>query len=82
MELFISTFLKIFFIMTPFFVLSVFLTMTSDVTIKEKRALAIKVTISVIITSLILVFFGKHIFSVFVKHKPDTCKTNKPKQKR
>lgn len=65
MELFISTFLKIFFIMTPFFVLSVFLTMTSDVTIKEKRALAIKVTISVIITSLILVFFGKHIFSVF-----------------
>lgn len=65
MELFISTFLKIFFIMTPFFVLSVFLTMTGDVSIKEKRALAIKVTISVIITSLILVFFGKHIFSVF-----------------
>lgn len=65
MDLFISTFLKMFFIMTPFFVLSVFLTVTNESTIKEKRALAIKVTISVIIMSLVLVFFGKHIFSVF-----------------
>ena len=65
MEIFISTFLKMFFIMTPFFVLSVFLTLTQDATPKEKKALAIKVTISVIIASLILLFFGKHIFSVF-----------------
>ncbi len=65
MELFISTFLKMFFIMTPFFVLSVFLTVTHDVTSKERKALAIKVTISVIVTSLILLFFGKHIFEVF-----------------
>ena len=65
MDIFISTFLKMFFIMTPFFVLSVFLTLTQDATPKEKKALAIKVTISVIIASLILLFFGKHIFSVF-----------------
>ena len=65
MDIFISTFLKMFFIMTPFFVLSVFLTLTQDATPKEKKALAIKVTISVIISSLILLFFGKHIFSVF-----------------
>ncbi len=65
MELFISTFLKMFFIMTPFFVLSVFLTVTHDATSKERKALAIKVTISVIVTSLILLFFGKHIFEVF-----------------
>ena len=65
MDIFISTFLKMFFIMTPFFVLSVFLTVTHDATLKEKKALAIKVTISVIIASLILLFFGKHIFSVF-----------------
>ena len=65
MEIFISTFLKMFFIMTPFFVLSVFLTLTQDATPKEKKALAIKVTVSVIIASLILLFFGKHIFSVF-----------------
>lgn len=65
MEIFISTFLKMFFIMTPFFVLSVFLTVTNEASSLEKRSLAIKVTISVIIISLILLFFGKHIFSIF-----------------
>ena len=65
MEQFLSIFLKMFFIMTPFFVLSVFLTVTNEATIKQKKALAIKVTISVTIMSLILVFFGKHIFEVF-----------------
>ncbi|WP_428022999.1 MarC family protein [Arcobacter sp.] len=65
MDLFIATFLKIFFIITPFFVLSVFLTVTHDATSKEKKALAIRVTISVIIISLVLLFFGKHIFAVF-----------------
>ena len=65
MDIFIATFLKMFFIMTPFFVLSVFLTMTQDAVQKEKNSLAIKVTISVIVTCLILLFFGKHIFEVF-----------------
>ena len=65
MDIFISTFLKMFFIMTPFFFFFVFLTLTQDATPKEKKALAIKVTVSVIIASLILLFFGKHIFSVF-----------------
>ena len=65
MEVFISTFLKIFFIMTPFFVLSVFLTVTNEASAEEKKSLAIKVTISVIIMSLILLFFGKNIFSIF-----------------
>ena len=65
MELFISSFLKIFFIMTPFFVLSVFLTVTQEATIKERKALALKVTISVVVVSLIILFFGKHIFTVF-----------------
>ena len=65
MEIFISTFLKMFFIMTPFFVLSVFLTVTHDATAKERKRLAIKVTTSVIIVSLVLLFFGNHIFDVF-----------------
>lgn len=65
MDIFIATFLKMFFIMTPFFVLSVFLTVTHDATAKEKKSLAIKVTISVVIMSLVLLFFGKHIFAVF-----------------
>src|SRR5574344_880952 len=65
MDFFIATFLKMFFIMTPFFVLSVFLTITSEATINEKRKLAIKVTLSVIVIALILLFFGQHIFKVF-----------------
>ncbi len=65
MDLFVATFLKMFFIMTPFFVLSVFLTVTNEAKVNEKKTLAIKVTISVIVLSLILLFFGTHIFSVF-----------------
>ncbi len=65
MDLFISTFLKMFFIMTPFFVLSVFLTVTNEATIKQRKALSIKVTISVVIASMILLFFGKNLFSIF-----------------
>ncbi|MDY0116313.1 MAG: MarC family protein [Sulfurimonadaceae bacterium] len=51
--------------MTPFFVLSVFLTVTQEVSIAERKALALKVTISVAIISMILLFFGKHIFAIF-----------------
>jgi multiple antibiotic resistance protein len=51
--------------MTPFFVLSVFLTMTQEVQKKDKNSLAIKVTIAVVISSLVLLFFGKYIFAVF-----------------
>lgn len=65
MEFFISTFLKMFFIMTPFFVLTVFLTVTNDATDDEKKKLAIKVTISVIIIALVILYFGQFIFNIF-----------------
>ncbi|NLK66945.1 MAG: MarC family protein [Campylobacteraceae bacterium] len=65
MEFFISTFVKMFFIMTPFFVLSVFMSLTEHATEKERKALAIKVTRAIIIICLVILFFGKHIFAVF-----------------
>lgn len=65
MDFFISTFIKMFFIMTPFFVLSVFITITNEATLNEKRKLAVKVTLSVVVISLVLLFFGQHIFKVF-----------------
>ncbi|TLS95223.1 MarC family protein [Aliarcobacter cibarius] len=61
MDFFISTFIKMFFIMTPFFVLSVFLTITNEATLHDKRKLAIKVTFSVMVIALVLLFFGQHI---------------------
>ncbi len=65
MDFFIATFLKMFFVMTPFFVLSVFLTVTHEASLQEKRHLAIRVTFSVIIISLILMYFGRYIFAIF-----------------
>ena len=65
MDLFISSFLKIYFMMAPFFVLTVFITVTKDASTAEKRLLAIKVTLSVIVMSLVFMFFGKNIFAVF-----------------
>ena len=65
MDIFVATFLKMFFMMTPFFVLSVFLTVTNEATSVERKALAIKVTFSVIVMSLVLLFFGQHIFDIF-----------------
>jgi multiple antibiotic resistance protein len=41
------------------------LTITNDATIIEKRKLAIKVTLSVVVISLVLLFFGEYIFKVF-----------------
>ncbi len=55
----------LFFIFTPFFVLSMFLTYTLDFTRKERIYLVIKTTIAVEIICLILIFGGKTIFSLF-----------------
>ncbi|MDT8428279.1 MAG: MarC family protein [Pseudomonadales bacterium] len=65
MDYFIATFLKMYFVMTPFFVLSVFLTVTNDAPTVERKQLAVKVTLSVIVISLVLLFFGGQIFAVF-----------------
>ncbi|CZE47336.1 MarC family protein [Campylobacter geochelonis] len=65
MDFFISNTVKMFFIMTPFFVLSVFMSMTEDATTKERKLLAIKVAFSIIVICLVILFFGKHIFNVF-----------------
>ena len=62
---FISVYIKFFFIMTPFFVLSMFLSMTKDLDDAHKKKIAIKVTTAIIITCLILLYFGQFIFDLF-----------------
>ena len=61
---FISVYLKYFFILTPFFILAVFLAITEHETESVRRKLAIRVTGGVIAISLILFWFGQTIFSV------------------
>ena len=69
METFISGIIaksiQYFFIMTPFFALSMFLTMTSDMEKNAQRKLAVKITVSIIVINLIILFFGKMLFSLF-----------------
>jgi len=62
---FINTFIKFFFLLTPFFALSMFLTMTDGMDNASRKKLAIKITLSVYISSLILYLFGREIFSIF-----------------
>ena len=64
-SLFVSTFIKFFFLLTPFFVLSTFLAMTRNFTPKQRSALAIKVTIAVLLVALVIFAAGNFVFQVF-----------------
>lgn len=64
-ETFINFYLKIFFILTPFFVLSAFISLTREFQDVEKKQIAIKVTIAVLISSFVIYLFGKYIFELF-----------------
>lgn len=60
---FFAVFVKFFFILTPFFIIAVFLTMTENETVEVRHALAVRITIAVVIISLILFFAGMTIFT-------------------
>lgn len=61
----LNNILKFLFLMTPFFVLSMFLSSTQGWTIRQKQILSLRIGISVFLTCLLLFFFGRWIFSVF-----------------
>jgi multiple antibiotic resistance protein len=65
MQSFLSIFIKFFFLFTPFFVLSVFLSLTRDDSPARRRVVAMRVSVSVLIISLALYYFGNAIFSIF-----------------
>lgn len=62
---FIQTFIKFFFLLTPFFLLSTFLAMTRDMDLTSRKQLAVKVTFAVIVISLVLFSIGNYIFALF-----------------
>lgn len=59
----IGVFVKIFFLLTPFFVLSVYVTLTRNEESMARRKLAVRTTLAVLIIVLILYLFGNAIFS-------------------
>ncbi|OPZ60690.1 MAG: hypothetical protein BWY87_00314 [Deltaproteobacteria bacterium ADurb.Bin510] len=65
MNLFFSVWLQFFFLLTPFFVLSMFLALTPERSPAEKNRLALQVTVAVVITCLTLFFLGNALFKVF-----------------
>jgi len=64
-DYFISIWLKFFFLLTPFFAVTVFLVMTQDMTIAKRRFTALKTTGAMIIICLLLYYFGNIIFQIF-----------------
>lgn len=65
LSFFVSVWLKFFFLFTPFFALSMFLSMTAGYTEPQRRKLALQVSGAVGVCCLALFFFGNAIFSVF-----------------
>lgn len=65
LKFFIEVYSKFFFLLTPFFVLSMFLTLTKDYDSSSRKKLAVKVTIATLVTCFSVVLFGNFLFSVF-----------------
>ena len=62
--IFISVLIKVFFLLTPFFALSMFLAYTSEYSLQKKRKTAIKTSFAVIVITLLIYWFGKYLFMV------------------
>lgn len=65
LTLFVNVFLKIFIILTPFFVMSAFLSLTKDEALPERQRIAKKVVLAVALSCLVLFLFGTYIFALF-----------------
>jgi multiple antibiotic resistance protein len=64
-QLFVSIWIKLFFLLTPFFVMSVFLSLTQVLSAAQRRNVAMWLTVDVILICFVLYFLGNAIFSVF-----------------
>jgi multiple antibiotic resistance protein len=62
MERFIHAWIQFFVLLTPFFALSMFVLYTADRSGREKKVLASKVTLAVLVLGILLFFLGDAIF--------------------
>ena len=58
----VGVFVKIFFLLTPFFILSIFLTLTREEKSAARRVLAVRTTVAVLVIVMVLYLFGEAIF--------------------
>lgn len=64
-QLYLNTVIKFFFLLTPFFLLSTFLSLTGQMADPVRKRISLKVTLAIIIISMVLLLIGNQIFSVF-----------------
>lgn len=64
MNLYINILTKFFFVLAPFFVLTMFLALTKGMTKQDQRRIAIRTTIATVVLCGILFFFGNPLFNV------------------
>jgi len=64
MSLLFSTWFKFFFLFAPFFVVSMFLSLTRSETIQQRRKIANRAVFAAMCTALLLFFFGTPLFEV------------------
>lgn len=65
MAMFINLWIKLFFVLTPFFALTMFLSLTEEMEEAQRRRLVLSVSVAVALICLLLFFVGRQIFSVF-----------------
>lgn len=65
LHLFLNVWLKFFFLFTPFFALSMFLSMTGEYSEKRRRRLAVMISIAVAVLCIGLLFLGNRLFAIF-----------------
>ncbi len=65
MSLWINTYIKFFFLLTPFWVISTFLSMTQTMPPADRRRLVLRVTLAIITACTVLMFGGNAIFRMF-----------------
>ena len=61
---FINTYIKLFFVLTPFLVLSTFLTWTSAFTARQRHRLILQMLAAIVVISLTLFMCGNYLFAV------------------
>jgi len=64
-ELFTTTYIKVLFILSPFLVISVFLSISRNVKEKERKTIVLKATGIVLVLALISLVFGGRILMMF-----------------
>ena len=65
LSLFIAIWLKFAFLFTPFFALTMFLSLTKGFSETDRRKLAIRTTVAIAILCVVVFFFGNMVFKLF-----------------